>query len=208
MRPEKIAKIFQILAAKNPRPITELKYNSNFELLIAVILSAQATDISVNKATEILFKIANTPKKILALRASGLKKYIKNIGLYNAKANNILKTCKILIEQFNSTIPQKREELEKLPGVGRKTANVILNVAFKQPTIAVDTHVFRVCNRTGIAYGKTPLEVETSLEKTVPQKFKLIAGHLLLLHGRYICKAKNPLCLTCPINKICENPLF
>ncbi|MCH9644592.1 MAG: endonuclease III, partial [Gammaproteobacteria bacterium] len=180
-------KIFKRFQKNNTKPTTELVYNSHFELLISVILSAQATDISVNKATKSLYKVANTPEKILKLKESGLKKYIKTIGLFNTKAKNIIKTCKILIEQHHSKVPEKREALEKLPGVGRKTANVILNTAFGHPTIAVDTHIFRVSNRTRIATGKTPLEVEKKLIRSVPKEFQLDAHHWLILHGRYVC---------------------
>jgi endonuclease III len=172
--------------------------------LLAVILSAQATDVGVNKATPKLFAKANTPKKILSLGTTKLKKYIKTIGLYNTKAKNIINLCKVLVEKHCSQVPSTREELEKLPGVGRKTANVILNTAFHQPTIAVDTHVFRVANRVGLAQGKTPLAVEMQLEKIIPQKYKITASHILLLHGRYTCKAKNPWCSRCVINKWCE----
>ena len=187
-----------------PAPTTELNYDSPFELLIAVILSAQATDVSVNKATAKLYPVANTPKSILALGVGGLKPYIKTIGLFNSKAENIIKTCGILVEQHDSEVPRTREELEALPGVGRKTANVILNTAFGEPTIAVDTHIFRVCNRTGIAKGKTPLEVEKRLVRLTPDEFKKDAHHWLILHGRYICKARKPLCGECPIVEWCE----
>ena len=199
-----IIKIFRNLQEAIPNPTTDLVYHSNFELLIAVILSAQSTDKTINKATNILFKTANTPEKILNLKSAGLKKYIQTIGLYNTKAENILKTCRILIENFNSEVPGSREELESLPGVGRKTANVILNIAFNKPTIAVDTHVFRVANRTGIAIGKNPLKVENKLMKIVPTQYLKIAGNLLILHGRYTCTARNPKCESCCINKWCE----
>jgi endonuclease-3 len=179
-------------------------HKSTFELLIAVILSAQATDVSVNKATKELFSLANTPQKILNLGESGLKKYIKSIGLYNSKAKNIIMTCKILINEYNCKIPEDRETLQKLPGVGRKTANVVLNNAFGQPTIAVDTHIFRVSNRTGIALGKNVLEVERKLEKFVPEEYKLHAHHWLILHGRYTCIARNPKCNECLITDLCE----
>ncbi len=187
-----------------PAPTTELRYDGPFELLIAVILSAQATDVSVNKATAKLYPVANTPESILALGVSGLKPYIRTIGLFNAKAENIIKTCRILIEQHGSEVPRTRKELEALPGVGRKTANVILNTAFGEPTIAVDTHIFRVSNRTGIAKGKTPLEVEKRLERLTPDEFKKDAHHWLILHGRYVCKARKPLCGDCPIVEWCE----
>ena len=196
--------IYSALRQKMPAPTTELQYDGPFELLIAVILSAQATDVSVNKATAKLYPVANTPESILALGVSGLKPYIRTIGLYNAKAENIIKTCRILIEQHGSEVPRTRKELEALPGVGRKTANVILNTAFGEPTIAVDTHIFRVSNRTGIAKGKTPLEVETRLERLTPDEFKKDAHHWLILHGRYVCKARKPLCGDCPIVEWCE----
>jgi endonuclease III len=200
------AQIFERLQAQNPNPTTELNYSSHFELLIAVMLSAQATDVSVNKATKGLFKLANTPEKILALGEDGLKEYIKTIGLYNSKAKNIINTCKILIEQHHSIVPSTRDELEQLPGVGRKTANVVLNTAFDQHTMAVDTHIFRVANRTGLAPGKTPLAVEQGLLKAVPKKYQKDAHHWLILHGRYTCKARKPLCSSCIINDLCEYP--
>ena len=204
MNREKRTAIYRVLRDKMPAPTTELNYASNFELLIAVILSAQATDIGVNKATDKLYPVANTPAAILKLGVSGLKQYIRTIGLYNSKAENIIKTCRILIEQHDSVVPRTREELEALPGVGRKTANVILNTAFGEPTIAVDTHIFRVSNRTGLAKGKTPLEVEKRLLKMTPDEFKLDAHHWLILHGRYVCKARKPLCFECPIIEWCE----
>ena len=187
-----------------PAPTTELEYRDPFELLIAVILSAQATDVSVNKATARLYPVAHTPEAILALGVDGLKPYIKTIGLYNSKAENIIKTCRLLIEEHGSQVPRTRPELEALPGVGRKTANVILNTAFGEPTIAVDTHIFRVSNRTGIAPGKTPLEVEKRLVRLTPDEFKKDAHHWLILHGRYVCKARKPLCRECPIVEWCE----
>ena len=196
--------IFSRLRVHIPEPETELNYESPFELLIAVILSAQATDIGVNKATAKLYPVANTPEAIAALGVRKLKTYIKTIGLYNAKAENIIKTCKLLLEKHDGEVPQTREELEALPGVGRKTANVILNTAFGQPTIAVDTHIFRVSNRTGIAKGKTPLEVEKRLLRTTPDEFKLDAHHWLILHGRYTCKARKPECPDCVIRDLCE----
>jgi endonuclease-3 len=198
--------IFERFQAQNPNPTTELNYSSHFELLIAVMLSAQATDVSVNKATKGLFKRANTPEKILALGEEGLKEHIKTIGLYNSKAKNIINTCKILIEQHHSMVPSTRENLEQLPGVGRKTANVVLNTAFDQHTMAVDTHIFRLSNRTGLAHGKTPLAVEKGLLKNVPKKYQKDAHHWLILHGRYTCKARKPLCSSCIIHDLCEYP--
>lgn len=206
MNQKKRTAIFQRFYVHNPHPTTELIYSSPFELLIAVILSAQATDKSVNKATQILFAKANTPKKIAALGLTNLKKYIKTIGLYNTKAKNIIKTCKILREHYQGKVPNNRENLEGLSGVGRKTANVILNTAFHQPTIAVDTHIFRVCNRTGLAPGKTPLAVEKTLLKVVPKKYLKNAHHWLVLHGRYICLARKPKCFECIIQDLCEYP--
>ncbi len=188
----------------NPNPTTELIYHSTFELLIAVMLSAQATDVSVNKATAKLFPIANTPQAILDLGIDKLKEYIKTIGLYNSKANNIIKTCSVLLTQHRGAVPNKREELEALPGVGRKTANVVLNTAFGQPTMAVDTHIFRVANRTGLAPGKTPLAVELALLNNIEPEFLHDAHHWLILHGRYTCTARNPHCSRCIINDLCE----
>jgi len=204
MNKQKRTEIFQRLQKQNPNPTTELVYHSTFELLIAVILSAQATDKGVNKATEKLFAVANTPQAIYDLGLEGLKSYIKTIGLYNAKAENIIATCKQLLEKHNGEVPQTREELEALPGVGRKTANVILNTAFKQPTMAVDTHIFRVANRTGIAKGKNVLEVEKKLVKLIPKQFLLDAHHWLILHGRYTCTARKPKCGSCIIEDLCE----
>jgi len=198
------AEIFRRLAEQNPAPETELKYHNAFELLIAVVLSAQATDISVNKATEKLYAVANTPESILSLGESKLKSYIKTIGLFNTKARNILQTCQMLIDKHAGNVPDERAALEALPGVGRKTANVILNTAFGQPTIAVDTHIFRVSNRTRIAPGKTPLEVEKKLLKFTPDEYKQGAHHWLILHGRYVCKARKPDCSDCVINDLCE----
>lgn len=195
---------FTRLQANNPHPETELEYNNPFELLIAVILSAQATDVGVNKATRKLYPVANTPETILALGLDGLKQYIRTIGLFNTKAKNVLKTCKILIEQHASEVPANRAALEALPGVGRKTANVILNTAFGQPTIAVDTHIFRVANRTGLARGKTPGEVERKLLRSVPEEFKQDAHHWLILHGRYICTARSPKCRECIVSDLCR----
>jgi endonuclease-3 len=196
--------IFARLREMNPHPRTELNYKSPFELLIAVILSAQATDKSVNKATQELFRVANTPAAILALGAAGLSAYIKSIGLYNAKAKNIIATCRLLLERHGGAIPKSREALEQLPGVGRKTANVILNTAFGQATIAVDTHIFRVANRTGLAPGKTVRAVEEKLLKFVPPEYLRDAHHWLILHGRYVCKARVPACPTCIIADLCE----
>jgi len=187
-----------------PAPTTELVYETPFELLVAVILSAQATDVSVNRATQKLYPVARTPEAILALDVDGLKPYIRTIGLFNSKAGNIIKTCRLLIENHDGEVPRTREELEALPGVGRKTANVILNTAFGEPTIAVDTHIFRVSNRTGIAHGKTPLEVEKRLLRLTPDEFRKDAHHWLILHGRYVCKARKPLCGECPIVEWCE----
>ncbi|HXP64003.1 MAG TPA: endonuclease III, partial [Steroidobacteraceae bacterium] len=196
--------IFRRFRAANPKPRTELVYQSPFELLVSVILSAQATDKSVNKATAELFKSANTPAAILALGLKGLSQHIKSIGLYNAKAKNIIAMSRLLLERHGGEVPATREALEELPGVGRKTANVILNTAFGQATIAVDTHIFRVANRTGIAPGKTVREVEDKLQKFVPQEFRLDAHHWLILHGRYVCKARRPECPTCIIADLCE----
>ncbi len=204
MNREKRTEIFRRLREHNPNPTTELNYRNEFELLIAVILSAQATDVGVNKATKKLFEDAPTPQKMLELGEDGLKEYIKTIGLYNSKAKNIVKTCRILVERYDGQVPRRREQLEALPGVGRKTANVVLNTAFGEPTIAVDTHIFRVCNRTGIAKGKTPLEVEKRLERVVPDEFKKDAHHWLILHGRYTCIARKPRCGSCIIEDLCE----
>ena len=204
MNSSKRFEIFSRLKAANPNPTTELVYKTPFELLIAVVLSAQATDRSVNIATKILFQKANTPEKIFSLGEIELKKYIKSIGLYKTKAKNILATCNLLIQNHNSSVPQTREELEKLPGVGHKTANVILNTAFGKPTIAVDTHIFRISNRTGLATGKNVSEVELKLLKFVPKQFKLDAHHLLILHGRYTCIARTPKCDGCCIIDLCE----
>jgi endonuclease-3 len=201
-----IRKIFLRFRKANPHPTTELNYHNHFELLIAVILSAQATDKSVNKATEKLFKIANTPEKLLKLGEKDLKESIKTIGLYTTKAKNIIATCKLLIEKYHSRVPNQREDLESLPGVGRKTANVIMNTCFGEPTIAVDTHILRVANRIGLAKGKTPLEVEKQLMKNIPDEFKHDAHHWLILHGRYICVARKPHCPQCIIRDLCEYP--
>jgi endonuclease-3 len=204
MNKEKRTEIFSRLRRENPEPKTELKYSSTFELLISVILSAQATDVSVNKVTEKLYAIANTPEKIFALGVTGLKTYIKTIGLFNTKAVNVIKTCDILVQEHNSVVPDKRELLEALPGVGRKTANVVLNTAFRQIAMAVDTHIFRISNRTGIAPGKNVLEVERRLIKLVPEEFLLDAHHWLILHGRYVCLARKPRCGACVIEDLCE----
>ncbi len=204
MNKEKRYEIFRRFREKNPNPTTELIYHSPFELLIAVILSAQATDVSVNKATALLFPVANTPETLFDLGLDKLKEYIKTIGLYNSKAQNIIKTCEILINQHKNNVPNQREALEALPGVGRKTANVVLNTAFNQATMAVDTHIFRVANRTGLAKGKTPLAVELGLLKNIPTEFLKDAHHWLILHGRYVCTARNPHCQTCLIQDLCD----
>lgn len=201
-----IKKIFERFKKNNPKPTTELLYQTSFELLIAVMLSAQATDVSVNKATAKLFPIANTPKAILDLGIEGLKTYIKTIGLYNAKASNVIKTCQILLDKYQGKVPGTREALEALPGVGRKTANVVLNTAFGAATMAVDTHIFRVANRIGIAHGKTPLAVEYDLLRNVPKEYLHDAHHWLILHGRYICTARRPRCPICPIKDLCQYP--
>ena len=198
--------LFERLRAINPHPTTELIYHSAFELLIAVVLSAQATDVSVNKATVKLFAMANTPEAILALGEDTLKQYITTIGVYNTKAANIMNTCQLLIERHHGEVPASREALEALPGVGRKTANVILNTAFGQPTMAVDTHIFRVANRTGLAPGKTPLAVEQALLKNIDKEFLHDAHHWLILHGRYVCVARKPHCPECIIRDLCEYP--
>ena len=204
MNAQKRRKIFERLRAANPEPRGELEYRTPFELLVAVILSAQATDKSVNLATRELFRHARTPQQLLALGIDGLVPYIKRIGLYRAKAKNILATCALLIERHAGKVPREREALEQLPGVGRKTANVVLNIAFGEATIAVDTHIFRVANRSGIAPGRTPLEVERKLLKFVPEEFRLHAHHWLILHGRYVCKARSPLCQQCAIADLCD----
>ncbi len=204
MNAAKRAAIFSRLRAANPNPRTELKYKNPFELLVAVILSAQATDISVNLATDKLYPVARTPKSIAALKEAGLKKYIKSIGLYNSKAKHIIQTCHILLEKHGGEVPRSRTELEALPGVGRKTASVMLNSAFGESTIAVDTHIFRLGNRTGLAPGNTPLEVEKKLMKFTPDEYRRNAHHWLILHGRYICKARKPECAKCVIEDLCE----
>ncbi len=205
MNQQQRQQFFSRLRAANPAPRTELQYNSPFELLIAVILSAQATDVGVNKATAKLYPVANTPKAILDLGLDGLKSYIKTIGLFNSKADNILKTCRILVEQYNGEVPADRVALEALPGVGRKTANVVLNTVFKQPVMAVDTHIFRLSNRTGLAKGKNVREVEDKLVKNTPKEFLLDAHHWLILHGRYTCTARKPKCQDCIVNDLCDD---
>ena len=201
-----VQELFSRLRELNPKPTTELEYSSPFELLVAVTLSAQATDVGVNKATRRLFPVANTPEKILALGEEGLKKYIATIGLFNAKAKNVIATCRILVDQYDGEVPRSREALEALPGVGRKTANVVLNTAFGEPTMAVDTHIFRVANRSGLAPGKNVREVEDGLLKTVPAEFLHDAHHWLILHGRYVCKARKPDCPQCVIRDLCRYP--
>jgi len=204
MNAQKRYEIFSRLREDNPNPETELNYSSTFELLIAVILSAQATDVGVNKATDKLFPVARTPEAMYALGVEGLSDYIKTIGLYNSKARNVIETCRLLIERHNSQVPDTREALEALPGVGRKTANVVLNTAFRQIAMAVDTHIFRVSNRTGIAPGKNVLEVEKKLLRFIPKEFLLDAHHWLILHGRYVCQARKPRCGSCRIEDLCE----
>ena len=204
MNTEKRIAIYGTLREQTPTPTTELNYRNPFELMVAVILSAQATDISVNKATDKLYPVACTPESILAIGVNGLKSYIRTIGLFNGKAENIIKTCRIVIEEHGGEVPRTRAELEALPGVGRKTANVVLNIAFGKPTIAVDTHVFRVANRPGLAKGKTVLETEKKLIEVTPDKWKKDAHHYLILHGRYVCKAKNFECLNCSIKNECH----
>jgi endonuclease-3 len=204
MNKQKRIEIFERLKADNPNPTTELEYSSPFELLAAVLLSAQATDVGVNKATRKLFPIANTPQAIIDLGIDGLKEHIKTIGLFNTKAENLMKTCHMLVDLHDSVVPDNREALEALPGVGRKTANVILNTAFGQPTMAVDTHIFRVSNRTGIAPGKNVLEVEKRLLRLVPKDYLIDAHHWLILHGRYVCVARKPRCGACNIEDLCE----
>ncbi len=206
MTPAIIKKIFTRFRQVNPHPTTELLFSTPFELLVSVLLAAQATDVGVNKATRILFPIANTPEALLQFSEETLMPYLKTLNLYKTKTKNLLKTCAILVERYNGDVPKTREELESLPGVGRKTANVVLNTAFGQPTIAVDTHIFRVSNRTNIAPGKTPLEVEQNLLKVVPPAFQHDAHHWLVLHGRYVCKARKPLCPNCLIADLCEYP--
>ena len=204
MKKAEIESFFATLEAANPTPETELEYSTPFELLAAVLLSAQATDVGVNKATRKLFPVANTPQAILDLDVQGLENYIKTIGLYRSKAKHLIEACRMLVEQHGGEVPKTRAELEALPGVGRKTANVVLNVAFREPTMAVDTHIFRVGNRTGLAPGKTPLEVELKLEKRVPPAYRLHAHHWLILHGRYVCVARKPLCYQCAVAPYCD----
>jgi len=204
MKREAIAGFFATLQAANPMPVTELEYTNVFELLTAVLLSAQATDVGVNKATRKLFPLANTPQAILDLGLEGLESYIKTIGLYHSKAKHLLQTCRMLVDLHGGQVPRSREALEALPGVGRKTANVVLNVAFGEPTMAVDTHIFRVGNRTGLAPGKTPLEVEKKLLQRIPPQYMVDAHHWLILHGRYVCQARKPLCWQCSVANFCD----
>ena len=204
MNKQKRQAIFERLQAANPHPTTELNYHTPFELLVAVILSAQATDRSVNKATDLLYPVANTPQQLLDLGVEGLKRYIRTIGLFNTKAKNIIETCRILVQSYAGEVPEERKALEALPGVGRKTANVVLNTAFGHPTMAVDTHIFRVANRTRLAPGKTPLEVERKLLRFTPKQFLQDAHHWLILHGRYTCIARKPRCGSCVIEDLCE----
>jgi endonuclease-3 len=204
MKPQQIEFFFATLQAANPMPNTELEYTSVFELLAAVLLSAQATDVGVNKATRKLFPATGTPQKILDLGLEGLERYIQTIGLYHSKAKHLLQTCRILVEQHDGQVPRNREALEALPGVGRKTANVVLNVAFGEPTMAVDTHLFRLGNRTGLAPGKTPYEVEMKLLKRIPAKYLVDAHHWLIFHGRYVCQARKPLCYQCGVSAFCD----
>ena len=204
MTPAAIESFFATLKAANPHPQTELAYASVFELLVAVLLSAQATDVSVNKATRRLFLVANTPQKMLDLGLEGLEEHIKTIGLYHAKARHLMQTCRMLVDEYGGAVPRTLEALQTLPGVGRKTANVILNVAFGEPTMAVDTHLFRVANRTGLAPGKTPYEVEMKLLKRIPAEYLVDAHHWLILHGRYVCQARKPLCWQCAVSPFCD----
>lgn len=206
MTPNTIAEIFRRFQEREPNPQTELDYTNPYTLLVAVTLSAQATDVGVNKATKSLFKVVDTPQKLLELGEENLKSYIKTIGLFNSKAKNLIAAAKILVEEFNGQVPHNREELERLPGVGRKTANVVLNVAFGEPLIAVDTHIFRVSNRIGLTQAKVPLDVELQLEKIIPEDYRLHAHHWLILHGRYTCKARKPECAKCLIADLCEFP--
>ena len=205
MTDEQVERFFATLAAANPQPVSELEFSSVFELLAAVLLSAQATDVSVNKATRALFAVADTPQRMLALGVEGLEPYIRTIGLYRTKARNLIETCRLLIERHGGEVPRSLEALQALPGVGRKTANVVLNVAFGEPTLAVDTHVFRVGNRTGLAPGRNPLEVETGLLRRVPERYRADAHHWLILHGRYVCIARRPLCESCSVAACCDH---
>ncbi len=204
MKKEQIERFFATLKAANPQPVTELEYTSVFELLAAVLLSAQATDVGVNKATRSLFPIANTPQAVLALGLQGLEGYIKTIGLYRSKAKHLMQTCRLLVDVHGGEVPRTREALQALPGVGRKTANVVLNVAFGEPTMAVDTHIFRLGNRTGLAPGKNPYEVEMGLMKRIPPAYLVDAHHWLILHGRYVCLARKPLCFKCQVSTCCD----
>ena len=204
MNKEDIARFFATLKAANPQPVTELEYTSVFELMTAVLLSAQATDVGVNKATRKLFAVANRPQAILDLGLEGLEAYIKTIGLFHSKAKHLMQTCRMLVDLHGGQVPRSREALEALPGVGRKTANVVLNSAFGEPTIAVDTHLFRMGNRTGLAPGKTPIEVERQLLKRVPKEYLVDAHHWLILHGRYVCTARTPRCWECAVSKFCD----
>jgi endonuclease-3 len=204
MTPEAVESFFATLAAANPRPQTELEFTSVFELLAAVLLSAQATDVSVNKATKALFALAATPQKMVDLGVERVTELIRTIGLFRTKARNLVETCRILVERHGGEVPRTREALEALPGVGRKTANVVLNVAFGEPTMAVDTHIFRVANRTGLAPGRTPLEVETKLLQRIPERWRVDAHHWLILHGRYVCLARSPRCAACTVRRWCD----
>lgn len=206
MKKSQVVRLFEHLQAIDPEPETELNYQTPFELLTAVMLSAQSTDVGVNKATAKLFPVANTPQAIIDLGEDALKQYIATLGLYNSKAKHLMQTCHILVQRHHGKVPRTRKELEALPGVGRKTANVVLNILYGEPVIAVDTHIFRVCNRTGLAPGKTPLDVEKNLMKVVPKKFMSHAHHWLILHGRYTCTARKPLCHTCPVHHECAWP--
>jgi endonuclease-3 len=205
MTDEQVELFFATLAVANPQPVSELEFSSVFELLAAVLLSAQATDVSVNKATRALFAVADTPQRMLALGVEGLEPYIRTIGLYRTKARNLIATCQLLIERHGGEVPRSLEALQALPGVGRKTANVVLNVAFGEPTFAVDTHVFRVSNRTGLAPGRNPLEVEMGLQRRVPERYRADAHHWLILHGRYVCVARRPLCESCSVASCCDH---
>jgi endonuclease-3 len=206
MKPADIKAFFAVLALANPKPRSELEFSNNFELLTAVLLSAKATDVSVNKATQKLFLVANTPQTMLALGLEGLQSYVKSIGLYQTKSRHLLQTCQILLEQHDGQIPHTRQALEALPGVGRKTANVVLNVAFGEPVIGVDTHIFRISNRTGLASGKTPMAVEKQLQERIPQEYLSHAHHWLVLHGRHVCQARRPNCKTCSVANYCTFP--